>query len=131
MTEPSAPTAPRTDWVLYAVLVLDGAISALGGIFFLPTHLGSVPFPIAALLSALVNLWLVRTAWGLRARVGFAAGPLVAWALVVFAALANGPGGDSLLGSSIWTVALLVLGLGLPGWWLFAASLRAVVPGKK
>jgi len=49
----SIPTLTRLRPAVLAVLAIDGVLSAVAGAFFLPMRIGSVPFPISALLSGL------------------------------------------------------------------------------
>jgi hypothetical protein len=80
------------------VLALDGVLSAVAGAFFLPLRIGSVPFPISALLSGLVNAALVWAAlqWTSAPRV--AALPLWCWLLTVAGLSFGGPGDDVVFG---------------------------------
>ncbi|MDT5289773.1 MAG: hypothetical protein QOF88_4662, partial [Mycobacterium sp.] len=53
------------DWarvVILAVLAFDGALSAVMGALLLPLYVGSIPVPISALISGLVNAALVWAA---------------------------------------------------------------------
>ena len=76
------------------MLAVDGVLSAVGGALLLPTYIGSIPFPISALISGLVNAALVWAAgrWTTSARL--AALPLWTWLLTVLAMCLPGPGGD-------------------------------------
>ncbi|MDT5001739.1 MAG: hypothetical protein QOK12_3844, partial [Mycobacterium sp.] len=47
---------------MLAVLAFDGVLSAVMGAFLLPLYLGSIPFPISALISGLINAALVWAA---------------------------------------------------------------------
>jgi hypothetical protein len=80
------------------VLAIDGVLSAVAGAFFLPMRIGSVPFPISALLSGLVNAALVWAAlqWTSAPRV--AALPLWCWLLTVAGLSFGGPGDDIVFG---------------------------------
>ena len=48
--------------VVLTLLAIDGVLSAVAAAFFLPLRIGSVPFPISALISGLVNAALVWAA---------------------------------------------------------------------
>ena len=67
-----APGGARV--VILAVLAFDGVLSAVVGALLLPVYLGSIPFPVSALISGLVNaalVWaalLLLTIDGLRSR---------------------------------------------------------------
>jgi hypothetical protein len=73
-------------------------LSAVAAAFFLPLRIGSVPFPISALLSGLVNAALVWAAlqWTSSPRV--AALPLWCWLLTVAGLTFGGPGDDIVFG---------------------------------
>jgi hypothetical protein len=80
------------------LLAVDGVISAVGGALLLPSYIGSVPFPVSALISGLLNAALVWAAgrWTSSARV--AALPLWTWLLTVLLMCVPGPGGDVIFG---------------------------------
>jgi len=73
-------------------------LSAVAAAFFLPVRIGSVPFPISALVSGLVNAALVWAAlrWASSSRL--AALPLWCWLLTVAALTFGGPGDDIVFG---------------------------------
>ena len=72
---------PAIRIVVLTVLAVDGVISAVGGALLLPSYIGSIPFPVSALISGLLNAALVWAAgrWTSSARV--AALPLWTWLL--------------------------------------------------
>jgi hypothetical protein len=80
------------------LLAIDGVLSAVAAAFFLPLRIGSVPFPISALLSGLVNAALVWAAlqWTSAPRV--AGLPLWSWLLTVAGLTFGGPGDDIVFG---------------------------------
>ena len=82
------------------LLAIDGVLSAVAAAFFLPLRIGSVPFPISALLSGLVNAALVWAAlqWTSSPRV--AALPLWCWLLTVAGLTFGGPGDDIVFGGA-------------------------------
>lgn len=84
--------------VVLALLAIDGVLSAIAGALLLPLHLGSVPMPVSALLSGLLNAALVWAAgcWTDSKRI--AALPLWAWLATVGALAFGGPGGDIVFG---------------------------------
>jgi hypothetical protein len=103
------------------LLAVDGVLSAVGGAMLLPTYIGSVPFPISALISGLLNAALVWAAgrWTTSARL--AALPLWTWLLTVLAMCLPGPGGDVIFGGRgvLAYSPLLLLALGaLPPFWV-------------
>lgn len=91
-----------------AVLVLDSVLLALVELLFLPLYVGSVKFPIAALLAAVATPVLVRQAAAVSRRA--AAVPLVVWFVVVFAVGLGGPGGDIVLPGDWRSLLLLAAG---------------------
>ena len=107
----AAPPAPdRRRPLLLGLLAVDGVLSALMAVFFLPVHLGSVWIPISALLSGLLNAALV-----------WAALPLWTWLATVGVFTLGGPGDDIVFGGpgvmEYGMLLLLVLGA-LPSAWL-------------
>ncbi len=112
--------------VVLALFAVDGVLSALAGALLLPFYIGSVPFPISALISGLVNAALVWGAgrWTMSPRV--AALPLWTWLLTVAAISVGGPGGDVILGGrgvlAYGALLLVVLGVAPPVWVLWRRS---------
>ena len=100
--------------VVLILLAIDGVLSAVAAAFFLPLRIGSVPFPISALISGLVNAALVWAAlqWTSVPRV--AAVPLWSWLLTVAGLTFGGPGDDIVFGGAgimeYAPVLLIVLG---------------------
>lgn len=82
---------------ILALLAVDGLLSAIGGALFLPSYIGSVPFPISALASGTLNAALVWAGgyWTTSSRV--AALPMWTWLLAVLVMCVQGPGGDVIL----------------------------------
>jgi hypothetical protein len=94
-------------------------LSAVAAAFFLPLRIGSVAFPISALISGLVNAALVWAAlqWTSSPRV--AAVPLLSWLLTVAGLTFGGPGDDIVFGGvgvmEYAPLLLIVLGALPPG----------------
>jgi len=111
-------TDPFIRIVILALLAVDGILSAVAGALLLPAYLGSIPFPISALISGLVNAALVWAAgrWTGSARV--AALPLWTWLLTVAVISMGGPADDIILGGSgvmaYGALVLIVLGVTPP-----------------
>ena len=105
---------------ILALLAVDGVLSAIGGAFFLPSYIGSIPFPISALASGLVNAALVWAAKQWTSRNAVAALPVWTWLLTVFVMARPGPGGDVIFAGRGITAysAFLLLAAGalLPFW---------------
>jgi hypothetical protein len=114
--------------VVLTLLAIDGVLSAVAAAFFLPLRIGSVPFPISALLSGLVNAALVWAAlqWTSSPRV--AAVPLWCWLVTVAGLTLGGPGDDIVFGGvgvmEYAPLLLIVLGA-LPPAWLLWRHVRA------
>lgn len=105
---------------ILALLAVDGVLSAIGGALFLPSYVGSIPFPISALASGLLNAALVWAATYWTNRNAVAALPVWTWLLTVFVMARPGPGGDVVFaGRGITEYSpflLLAAGTLLPFW---------------
>jgi hypothetical protein len=84
--------------VVLTLLAIDGVVSAVAAAFFLPLRIGSVPFPISALISGLVNAALVWAALQWTSAPRIAALPLWCWLLTVAGLTFGGPGDDIVFG---------------------------------
>ncbi|KZS72450.1 hypothetical protein A4G26_05940 [Mycobacterium kansasii] len=121
--ETATATDPAIRVVVLALLAVDGVLSALAGALLLPSYIGSVPFPISAVISGLVNAALVWAAarWTTSLRV--AALPLWTWLLTVAVLSLGGPGDDVVLGGRGLMAfgALILIGAGVapPAWVLW------------
>lgn len=121
-------TDPAIRFVVLALLAVDGVLSALAGALLLPSYIGSIPFPLSALFSGLLNAALVWAAsrWTTSPRV--AALPLWTWLLAVAAMSLGGPGGDIILGGAgvmaYAALLLIVFGVGPPVWVLWRRRSR-------
>jgi hypothetical protein len=114
--------------VVLTLLAIDGVLSALAAAFFLPLRIGSVPFPVSALLSGLVNAALVWAALQWTSSPRMAALPLWCWLLTVAGLTFGGPGDDIVFGGvgimEYAPLLLIVLGA-LPPAWLLWRHVRA------
>jgi hypothetical protein len=84
--------------VVLTLLAVDGALCAVAAAFFLPIRIGSVPFPISALIAGLVNAALVWAALQWTSAPWLAGLPLWTWLLTVAAMTLGGPGDDIVFG---------------------------------
>lgn len=100
--------------MVLTLLAIDGVLSALVGAFFLPLRIGSVPFPISALLSGLLNAALVWAALRWTSAPRLAALPLWTWLVTVAVLTFGGPGDDIVFGGAgvMEYAALLLIVLG-------------------
>jgi hypothetical protein len=80
------------------LVAIDGVLSAVAAAFLLPFRIGSVPFPISALVSGLVNAALVWAALQWTSSPRIAALPLWCWLLTVAGLTFGGPGNDIVFG---------------------------------
>ncbi len=107
--------------MVLALLTIDGVISAVTGALLLPVHLGTVPFPVSALVCGLFNAVLVWAAGYWTDSKRLAALPLWAWLVTVAAMTLGGPGGDIVFGGpgvmAYSALLFLVVGAG-PAVWL-------------
>lgn len=114
---------PAIRTVVLVLLAVDGVISALVGALLLPLYLGSVPFPVSAVGTGLVNAVLVWAAMYWTDSTRLAALPLITWLVTVAALTLGGPGGDVVFGGpgvmAYGVLLFLVLGAVPPGWLLW------------
>ncbi|MFI6868588.1 hypothetical protein [Nocardia sp. NPDC050406] len=152
---PARATAPATrSWLTIAlgvVLVVDGIVTLLLEVLYLPLYLGhatvpeaqpimaaaqplaatlttgAIPFPITALIAAVLNVLLVKGMSTVTDRIGIMALPLTAWVVTYMLCMLGGPGGDVWFMNDWPTLALLVGGLLPAGLYLYyRANLRVV-----
>jgi len=109
-------------WTLLGLLWVDGFLVGVLALAFLPLHIGSVPFPISAVLAAIANyilLWCSATLVEGVARFG----ALIAFMIAFFVLAAGGPGGDIVVPQDLTVFLLLGLGLVVPVFAAFAGLL--------
>jgi len=95
---------------MLAVLAIDGVLCAIAASFFLQLRLGSVPFPVSAVIAGLVNAALVWAAFQYTSSPRVAALPLWTWLLTVALLSFGGPGEDIVFGGTgVMEFAPLVL----------------------
>lgn len=106
-----------------ALLTIDGVLCAVASALLLPAHLGTVPFPLSALIGGLVNAGLVGVALRCTPSLRLAALPLWSWLLTIALMTLGGPGDDLIFadrGVMAYGVLLMILlGSAPPGWVLW------------
>jgi len=112
---------PALRAVVLALLAVDGVLSAIAGALLLPFYIGSIPLPVSALISGLVNAALVWAAGRWTRSPRLAALPLWTWLLTVAIISVGGPSGDVILdgqGVLAYSALLLVVLGGAPPLWV-------------
>lgn len=109
-----------------AVLIFDGFLCGILSVFFLPTYLGPVPFPVSALLAGIANVTLLFAARKVAEKPLAIASPLIGWFVAILVCMFGGPGGDVLLLADWRTAFLLLGGLIPPGILLFSWRLQTL-----
>ncbi|ORA54790.1 hypothetical protein BST22_05120 [Mycolicibacterium chubuense] len=130
LTAPTAPGPDRLRLLVLGVLALDGVLSALMAVFFLPLRIGGVPLPISAVLSGALNVGLVWVALQWTTSPRLAALPLWTWLATVLLCTFGGPGDDIVFGGSglMEYASVLLIAVGaLPAGWLLSRR-RAAAP---
>lgn len=102
------------DRLVFGFLLVDAVLLAVLELLYLPLYIGSVQFPIAALVAAATTPLLVSAAGRLSSHRGVAAAPLVVWFVTALAFGGFGPGGDMVLLGNDWRTLLLLVGGALP-----------------
>ena len=113
---------PVVGGLLAAILVLDGLLSVILEVLYLPLHIGATPFPIAALVAAVVNVLLVMGMRAVATRPAATALPVIGWLFGFLICSTTGPGGDVLLTDSWTSPLLLACGIVPVGLYLFWQS---------
>ncbi|MGZ5364000.1 MAG: hypothetical protein ACXWZR_07985, partial [Mycobacterium sp.] len=110
----SASTADYRRVLVLTLLAIDGVLCAILTSFFLPTYIGTWPFPVSALIAGLVNAALVWAALHWTSSPMTAALPLLTWLLTVAVLSLGGPGDDIVFGGAgimqYGTLLLIALG---------------------
>ncbi|AMY54405.1 hypothetical protein HQO38_09900 [Rhodococcus fascians] len=126
ISKAASNTVALVSWATVAVLVFDGFLSGILSVFFLPTYVGSVQFPISALLGGIANVALVLAARKVAERPIWVASPLLGWFVAVVLCMFGGPGNDVLLLADWRTMLLIVAGAGPAGVLLFMFRMKAI-----
>jgi hypothetical protein len=95
------------------LLVVDGFITALLEVLYLPLYVGSTPLPITVVVAAVVNVGLVVSAARLTGRIAVVGAPLVAWLVGFGVCLLSTRGGSVVLSQHEGGRTLLLLVVGL------------------
>jgi hypothetical protein len=106
--------------IVLTLLAIDGVISAVVGALFLPIYIGTIPFPISAVLTGAVNLALVWAAAHWSDSLLLAGLPLWTFLAMVVVMTLGGPGGDLIFaGTGLYAFgAMIFLAVGsLPAVW--------------
>ncbi|MBK0870558.1 MAG: hypothetical protein IJH84_00070 [Saccharopolyspora sp.] len=114
------------DRVLFGFLLLDTVLLALVELFYLPSWIGEVQFPITTAVAAVTTPLLVAACGRLAPRRSVAGAPLVLWFATIFVFGLFGPGGDVMLLGDDWRTLLLVFSGTLP-----SALMLGIVLGKQ
>lgn len=92
------------------LLAIDGVLCAIAAAMLLPLRLGSIPFPVSALIAGLVNAVLVWAALRWTSAPHVAALPLWTWLATVGLLTLGGPGDDVVFGGAgVMAYAVLLL----------------------
>lgn len=126
ISKAASNTVALVSWATVAVLVFDGFLAGILSVFFLPTYLGSVQFPISALLGGIANVALILAARKVAERSIWVASPLIGWSIAVVLCILGGPGNDVLLLADWRTMLLIIAGAGPAGVLLFMFRMKAI-----
>jgi len=138
LSEPATSTdrpGRAVNFPVLALLSLDGVLCAVASALLLPAYIGSVPFPLSALVGGLVNAGLVWAALRCTTSLRLAALPLWAWLSTIVLMTFGGPGDDLIFAGrgvmAYGVLLLIVLGSGPPAWvlWRRSQALVAGAPG--
>ena len=106
---------------MVTLLALDGVLSAIAGAFYFPCFLGTVPFPVSAVFSGLVNMALVWAAMQYSDSLLRGGLPLWTFLATVLVMTLGGPGNDVIFNGpglyAFGSLIFIVVGA-LPAAWL-------------
>ncbi|OMC13794.1 hypothetical protein A5735_11660 [Mycolicibacter heraklionensis] len=126
--------APAFNFVVLALLAVDGALCAVATALLLPAHIGTVPFPISALIGGLVNAGLVWAAQRCTSSLRLAVLPLWTWLLTIALMTLGGPGDDLIFADrgvmAYGVLLMIVLGSVPPGWLLWRLHRPVATPSR-
>jgi len=104
---------------MLAMLAFDGVLSAVAGVLFLPMFIGTIPLPISALVSGILNAALVWAALQWTTNPRLAALPLWAFLLTVLLLTFGGPGSDMMFDGIAGAVVMVLFGTAPPAFVLW------------
>jgi hypothetical protein len=105
--------------VILGLLAFDGVLSAVAGVLLLPVFIGTIPLPISALVSGVVNAALVWAALQWTTSPRLAALPLWAFLLTILGLTFGGPGGDMMFDGLTSAVVMILFGSAPPAYLLW------------
>lgn len=85
---------------MLGLLAVDGVLSAVFAALLLPSRIGTVPFPVSAVISGALNAALVWAGLEWTASRRLAAISLWTWLLTVAGLTLGGPGGGVIFGGT-------------------------------
>ena len=95
--------------LVVALLVLNGVLCLVLAVLYLPLYIGSLAFPISAVLAGAANIGLIALGRWTTDRLALLSLPLAAWLLGFCVCMSSGPGGDVMLLIE-WRTLLLFVG---------------------
>lgn len=104
---------PVLDYLILAFLVVDGFITAILEVLYLPAYLGTHQFPISIAVAAVLNVALVALAATVTRRGGLIALPLLTWLIGLGVCTMSTSGGSVIMTSHEQGRTLLLLVIGL------------------
>ncbi len=105
--------------VILGLLAFDGVLSAVAGVLLLPLFIGTIPLPISALVSGVVNAGLVWAALQWTTSPRLAALPLWAFLLTILGLTFGGPGGDMMFDGLTSALVMILFGAAPPAYLLW------------
>ncbi|WP_446225849.1 hypothetical protein ACTWPB_12715 [Nocardia sp. IBHARD005] len=110
---------PLISGLIVVLLFVAALITLALEVLFLPLYIGSLAFPVVALLAAPINIALVYGMESVTDRVGFTFAPIVVWVFGFLVCASRGPGGDVMLGDDGRTLLLFACGVLAPAGYVY------------
>lgn len=130
----SGAPGPIVRFLVLTLLAVDGVLCAVVAALLLPAHIGTIPFPLSALIGGLVNAALVWVALRCTSSLRLAALPLWTWLVTIALMTLGGPGDDLIFadrGLLAYGVLLLILLGSAPPAWLLWRRRQAMSAGPR